>query len=94
MHDLSAKTKSQLTGWISVNIGQPMYDERTNLIWIFLKGKYPNVGDVSGIIGVIPTENGAIQVTGSSMTGDFEKNLTIFQNVIMSIKVNQALAYK
>ena len=92
---ISVQSKEQLVEWMNnIDIGKPLYDEHTNITWVFLKGKVANIGDVSGILGMIPTENGFIQVTGSSKVGDFYKNLPIFQKIILSIKVSSKLAYQ
>lgn len=95
LDEISAKTKNYLSGAVDhMNFGQPMYDEKANVIWIFVKGKVANVGDVTSINGIIPTEKGSINVSGSRLSKDFNKNLPVFQKIITSIKVNSSLAYK
>jgi hypothetical protein len=95
MQKISAQSKEQLGEWMNnIKLGQPMFDENTNITWVFLNGKVANIGDVAGVLGMIPTENGFIQVTGSSKVGDFSKNLPIFQKIILSIKVKSPLVYQ
>jgi hypothetical protein len=70
------------------------YDEQAKIVWVRSELKVVNVGQISGISGMVLTENGYIQVDGFSLKDDFSIYESVFQSIIMSVAPEPWLVYK
>ena len=77
-----------------LNVGEMYYDEELNIIWMLLESNVNDVGTISVLSALIPTEKGFIQVACSSLKKDFDKYSQNFNSIILSVKPNQDLVYK
>ena len=85
-------------GWSSImsdiQPGKMVYDKQTKMIWMRIESNVANIGPISGISGMVPTEKGFIQVIGSSLTKNYPTYEAIFQSVALSVSPEPGLAYK
>ena len=65
-------------------VGKTVYNEKTQMIWMQFESNVANIGQVSGIVGMIPTE-GLIIVTGSSRREKYSIYKPFFQSVAASV---------
>lgn len=70
---------------LDLQVGKMYYDEPAKIVWVRSESKVVNVGQISGIIGMVLTEKGFIQVDGYSLKDDFSIYEPIFQSVIRSV---------
>jgi hypothetical protein len=96
--DLNDKVREQGENWSNLmkdsSLGQMRYDKAANVVWISSKSKVVNIGDVSGISGVIPTEQGFVELHAYSKAADFPGHLSIFEKIITGAKIPAELLYK
>ena len=77
-----------------IQAGKMVYDKQTKMIWMRIEFNVANIGPVSGISGMIPTEKGFIQVMGYSLRKSYQTYEAIFQSVALSVSPDPELAYK
>lgn len=89
------KHKKGLSSIVSdIQAGKMVYDKQTKIIWMLIQSNVVNVGPVSGISGMIPTEKGFIQIVGHSLRDDYSKYEPIFRSIVLSVTPEPALIYK
>ena len=89
------KYKKGLSSILSdMRAGKMVYDKQTKMIWMRIELNIANIGPISGISGVIPTEKGFIQVLGYSLRENYPTYESIFQSVALSISPDPGLVYK
>jgi hypothetical protein len=71
-----------------------VYDRQRKIIWMNFGGKSTNKGEISGIIGTIPTERGFIQAAGFSSKANFQAFEPVFKSIAASIVLRSDLVYK
>ena len=85
-------------GWSSImsdiQPGKMVYDKQTKMIWMRMESNVANIGPIYGISGMVLTEKGFIQVTGSSLPENYPTYEAIFQSVALSVSPEPGLAYK
>lgn len=74
--------------------GKMVYDKQTKMIWMRIEANVVNIGPISGISGMVPTEKGFIQVMGWSLRENYPTYEAIFQSVAVSVSPEAGLAYK
>lgn len=77
-----------------IQVGKMIYDRQTKMIWMQIESNVTNIGPMSGISGMIPTEKGFIQVVGYSLRENYPTYEAIFQSVALSVSPEPKLAYK
>ena len=77
-----------------IQAGKMVYDKETKMIWMRIESNVANIGPISGISGMIPTEKGFIQVMGYSLREHYPTYEAIFQSVALSVSPEPGLAYK
>jgi len=77
-----------------IQAGKMVYDKQTKMIWMRIEFNVANIGPVSGISGMVPTEKGFIQVMGYSLRENYQTYEAIFQSVALSVSPDPKLAYK
>ena len=93
--DTIDKSKKDLSSLASnIQVGEMYYDKQEKIIWMRLEMNVVNIGIVSGLSGMVPTEKGFIQVVGYSLQNDFSNNEHIFRSVSMSVLPEPDLVYK
>jgi len=76
------------------SLGQMHYDQAANIVWLSSKTDVVNIGPVTGISGVIPTEQGFVELHAYAKETDFPQYLPTFQKIITSARVAPQLAYR
>ena len=69
-----------------IQTGKMYYDKKEKIVWLRMESKINNIGDISGLSGLIPTEKGFIQVSGYSLKKDFPTYKPIFRSSAMSVE--------
>jgi hypothetical protein len=69
------------------------YDKTTKIIWITSKAE-GTTGKISGLLAVIPTQKGTINVQAYATEATFTNYVPVFQQIITSLKVSPELAYQ
>lgn len=77
-----------------IQFGKMVYDKQTKIIWMPIKSNVVNVGPVSGLSGMIPTEKGFIQIVGYSLRNDYSTYGPIFRSIVLSVTPEPSLVYK
>ena len=93
--DTIDKSKKDLSSLMSdIQVGKMYYDKQEKIIWMRIEMNVVNIGIVSGLSGMVPTEKGFIQVAGYSLKNDFSNNEHVFRSVSMSVLPEPDLVYK
>ena len=96
--NLNDKFQEGKDDWSAVmtdtSLGQMRYDKAANVVWLSSKSNVKNIGSVSGISGVIPTEQGFVELHGYARTEDFQDHFPTFQKIITGAKVSPVLVYQ
>jgi hypothetical protein len=96
--DLSSKVRERNDGWSDLlknsSVGQMRYDKAQNVVWLTSKSEVKDVGPVTGISGIIPTEQGFLELHAYAKEGDFAQRLPTFQTMITGARVSPQLAYR
>jgi len=96
--DLNDKFKEKSGDWSNVmkdtTLGKMHYDKAANVVWITSKSDVVNIGPVSGISGIIPTEKGFVELHAYAKTPDFPGHLPTFETVIKGARIAPDLRYK
>jgi len=89
------KHKKGLSSIMSdIEVGKIIYDKQTKMIWMRIESNVVNIGPISGLSGMVPTEKGFIQVMGYSLRENYSTYEPIFQSVALSISPEAGLAYR
>src|SRR4051812_47918100 len=96
--DLNDKIRDKRDDWSALmkdsSLGKMRYDKAANVVWITSKSTVVNAGEVSGISGVIPTENGFLELHAYAKTQEFPEHLPTFEKIITGAKISPVLAYR
>jgi hypothetical protein len=96
--DLNAKVREQGDAWSGLmkasSLGQMRYDKAANIVWLSSKSEVKSIGAVTGISGIIPTEQGFVELHGYAKDADFAQHLPTFQKIITGAKVAPHLQYQ
>jgi len=96
--DLDSKVRDRNDGWGDIvkgsSLGQMRYDKAANVVWLSSKSDIATIGTVTGLSGMIPTEQGFLELHGYAKEADFAQHLPTFQKIITSARVAPALAYQ
>ena len=81
------KHKEKLSSAMTdIQVGKMYYDKDSRIIWLRMESKVINVGYISGLSGVILTEQGFIQVNGYSLKNDFPRYEPVFKSSTLSVE--------
>lgn len=75
-------------------LGKMQYDKAANVVWLTSKSDVVNVGEVRGISGIIPTEQGFVELHAYARSEDFDGHFPTFQKIITAAKIAPTLAYQ
>lgn len=96
--DLDARFKEKSGEWSNVMndtaLGKMRYDKAANVVWLTSKSNVVDVGEVSGISGIIPTEKGFVELHAYARSEDFDGHFPTFEKIISGAKVAPGLAYR
>ncbi len=89
------KYKSDFDAVMSdVQAGKMYYDKSAKIIWLHIEFSVVNIGPISGLSGIIPTEKGFIQVSGYSLKSDYASYAPVFRAAAISVTPDSELVYK
>ena len=71
-----------------------IYDPENQIIWMRIEATVADAGPISGLSGMVPTENGFIQINGYSLQKDYPSYEAVFRSIAASVSVNPTVAYK
>ncbi|WP_029923079.1 hypothetical protein [Nevskia soli] len=77
-----------------VSLGHMQYDEKVGVIWLSSQSEVPGVGTIHGLSGLIPTQNGALQLHCYALDASFDTYLPLFRQIVASATPSAALAYQ
>jgi hypothetical protein len=96
--DLDSRVKEKGEDWSRLmkdsSLGQMRYDQAANVVWLTSKSAVVNIGEVRGISGIIPTEQGFVELHAYARTEDFDAHLPTFEKIIRGAKVAPDLVYR
>jgi hypothetical protein len=96
--DLNDSFKKSSGDWSNVmkdmSLGKMRYDKAANVVWITSKSDVVNVGEVSGISGIIPTEKGFVELHAYAKAPSFAEHLPVFEKIVTGARVAPELQYK
>jgi hypothetical protein len=75
-------------------LGKMRYDKATNIVWIPSQSQVVGIGAVTGLSGVIPTEQGFVELHAYALAADFPAQAATFDKVITGAKIAPDLLYK
>ncbi len=94
MDDSFAKAKDSLSSFTSnASIGEPLYDPATHILWTRVAIDVKETGTVRGIVGVILTTEGFIQIACYAKDVDFTEYLPLFETVINTTEISDKMKY-
>jgi hypothetical protein len=70
------------------------YDKKAQIVWVRLESSIVNVGPITGLSAMVPTEKGFIQVSGYSLRNDFATHEATFRSVAVSVAPEPSLVYR
>lgn len=91
--DISKRLMKIFPDMADANVGQPMYDEKTNTIWIYAKVRAAGVGMLSGVTVMIPTSYGFVKISELTKAGMFNSLLPSFANIVRSFEPDTSTRY-
>lgn len=86
--------KAVSSALLDFQVDKMVHDKENNILWMRMEVKAANVGDVVGLIGMVPTEKGIIQVNGYCVKADYPKYEPVFRSVVISTTPDPDLVYK
>jgi hypothetical protein len=96
--DLDSKIRTRGEDWSNLmkdtSLGQMRYDKAANVVWLTSKSDVVNIGEVRGISGIIPTEQGFVELHAYARAEDFDGHFPMFEKIISAAKVAPHLAYQ
>jgi hypothetical protein len=96
--DLNASYREKSGDWSAVlqdtSLGKMRYDKAANVVWITSKSNVVNIGEVSGISGIIPTEKGFVELHAYAKSPDFAAQMPMFEKIVTSARVAPELQYR
>ena len=93
--ELSATNASEaLNKAISVlDSGDMIYDEANHIIFSIVTMNVKNAGKVKGLISVILTKQGSINLYGYALESEFDKYSAFYMDVAKNVQVDETLRY-
>ena len=89
------RRKEDLSPVISrMEAGRMVYDKQAGVVWLRIEADVVDVGPVSGLSGIVPTEKGVVQVNGYALKDDFSRYEEVFESAIASLTPSPELAYR
>jgi len=77
--ELNPKVREQGQDWSAImkdtSLGRMRYDKAANIVWLSSKSDVKTVGVVNGLSGMIPTEEGFVELHGYALEADFAGHL-------------------
>ena len=88
------KHKKNMDPAAQIQAGKMYYDKTAKLIWIHAEASVAGAESTSGLSAMIPTENGYILVSGSSLRKDYATYGPVFRSSAMSVTPSHELVYQ
>jgi hypothetical protein len=76
------------------SLGKMRYDKATNIVWIPSQSQVVGIGEVTGLSGVIPTEQGFVELHAYALAADFPRHAATFETLITGARIAPDLLYK
>lgn len=96
--DLNDKLKDHVanmrTLMSNASLGKMQYDKTAHVVWLATLFDVVDAGKIQGISGLVPTENGFVQIHAYSKTSNFESYLPVFRQIILGTTISPSLTYK
>jgi hypothetical protein len=77
-----------------IQAGKMVFDKQNKVVWMRIEGNVANIGPITGLMCMIPTEKGFIQVYGYSLKSEYSKNESVFRSIALSTTLSADLMYK
>ena len=94
--DLNESFKERSGDWSNLmkgtSLGKMRYDKAANVVWITSQSNVANIGEVSGISGIIPTEKGFVELHAYAKTSDFGEHFPAFEKIITGARSRTGIA--
>lgn len=93
--ELSASNASEALGKVIsvLNSGDMIYDETNHIVFSIFTMDVEKAGKVKGLISVILTNQGSINLYGYALESEFDKYSAFYMDVAKNIQVNETLRY-
>jgi hypothetical protein len=89
------KTRDAMSSFASgARLGEPVYDPASHILWTRIVLDVKGAGMVRGVVGVVLTERGFIQVSGYAREMDFPSYAPVFEAIIRNIALGDELKYR
>jgi hypothetical protein len=96
--NLDDEVRAQQDAWSKImkqtSLGKMRYDKATNIVWIPSQSQVVGIGAVTGLSGVIPTEQGFVELHAYALASDFPARAATFEKLITGAKIAPDLLYK
>ena len=92
--DIDDYTKKTNLDILDLQIGKLVFDKQNRIILTRIEGNATETGPVTGLLAMIPTEKGFIQIGGSSLVDDYPTYEPIFRSIALSIMPSNELTYR
>lgn len=90
----ASKVQSSMKDLLSnMEIGKPIYDDVHQTLFSQMSMDVVGAGKVNGLISVVLTEKGAINIYGYSLASEFDRYSDIYGNAVRNILLDDSLKY-
>jgi hypothetical protein len=89
--DIAGSLRPALT---QIEVGKMRYDSMNRVVWMNTGSSVSEVGMVSGISAMLPTEYGVVHLIGYAKEQDFLGFLSVFEEVVRSASFSDSVKYQ
>jgi hypothetical protein len=89
------KAQGELKSIVSnMEVNKTYYDSDSHILWTQIRMDVANVGPVRGILAVVVTERGVIQIASNAAAAEFDRYAPLFEQISSEISISEELRYK
>jgi hypothetical protein len=75
-------------------VGKTFYDSKSHILWSQIEMDIAGVGTVRGLLALILTERGAIQVVGYAPATEFDRYGPLFERIARNVSIPEEIRYR
>lgn len=77
-----------------MSVNKTYYDSDSHILWTQVSTEVVNVGTVRGVMAMILTERGIIQVMCYARSAEFEQYAPMFEEIARNVRVGETIRYR